>query len=53
MVAKRGNFCYDDREKEVPDFTLGERIKACRQEAGMSQEKVAELVGVSRQAVTK
>ena len=29
------------------------KIKACRQNAGMSQEKVAELVGVSRQAVTK
>lgn len=34
-------------------MALGERIKACRQSAGMSQEKVAELVGVSRQAVTK
>lgn len=34
-------------------MTLGEKIKACRQRAGMSQEKVAELVGVSRQAVTK
>ena len=34
-------------------MTLGERIKTCRQKAGMSQEKVAELVGVSRQAVTK
>ena len=34
-------------------MTLGERIKACRQRAGMSQEKVAELAGVSRQAVTK
>ena len=32
---------------------LGERIKACRQNAKLSQEKVAELVGVSRQAVTK
>lgn len=34
-------------------MALGERIKACRQSAGMSQEKVAKLVGVSRQAVTK
>lgn len=34
-------------------MTLGERIRICRQRAGMSQEKVAELVGVSRQAVTK
>ena len=32
---------------------LGQRIKTCRQAAGISQEKVAELVGVSRQAVTK
>lgn len=34
-------------------MALGERIKECRQKVGMSQEKVAELVGVSRQAVTK
>ena len=34
-------------------MNLGERIKTCRQKAGMSQEKVAELMGVSRQAVTK
>lgn len=34
-------------------MTLGENIRVCRQNAGMSQEKVAELVGVSRQAVTK
>jgi len=33
--------------------SLGDRIKTCRQNSGMSQEKVAELVGVSRQAVTK
>ena len=34
-------------------MTLGERIKERRQNAKLSQEKVAELVGVSRQAVTK
>ena len=34
-------------------MALGEKIRACRQDAGLSQEKVAELVGVSRQAVTK
>ena len=34
-------------------MTLGERIKTCRKNAKLSQEKVAELVGVSRQAVTK
>lgn len=34
-------------------MTIGERIKAFRKASGLSQEKVAELVGVSRQAVTK
>lgn len=34
-------------------MTLGERIRQSRLEARLSQEKVAELVGVSRQAVTK
>ena len=32
---------------------LGERIKQARLRAHLSQEKVAELIGVSRQAVTK
>ena len=34
-------------------MTLGERIKNQRTRAGLSQERVAELVGVSRQSVTK
>ena len=34
-------------------MALGERIRQCRVDAHLSQEKVAELVGVSRQAVTK
>ena len=34
-------------------MTLGERIKNQRSRAGLSQERVAELVGVSRQSVTK
>lgn len=34
-------------------MTLGEKIKHHRQQARLSQEKLAELVGVSRQAVTK
>lgn len=34
-------------------MTLGEKIKTCRLNSKMSQEKVAELIGVSRQAVTK
>ncbi len=34
-------------------MNIGERIKKCRQEAGWSQEKVAQQLGVSRQSVTK
>ena len=34
-------------------MSLGTRIKECRLKSKLSQEKVAELVGVSRQAVTK
>ena len=34
-------------------MTLGEKIRTLRQEAKFSQEVLAELVGVSRQAVTK
>ena len=37
----------------LDNLNLGQRIKDCRQAAGISQEKTAELVGVSRQAVTK
>ena len=34
-------------------MTLGAKLKSCRTKKKLSQEKVAELVGVSRQAVTK
>lgn len=34
-------------------MTLGERLKEHRKNSGLSQEKVAEIIGVSRQAVTK
>ena len=34
-------------------MSLGQNIKRFRGEAHLSQEKMAELVGVSRQAVTK
>lgn len=32
---------------------LGEKIQCCRKKAGMSQDTFAELVGVSRQAISK
>ena len=34
-------------------MSLGERTKERRKKSGLSQERVAELVGVSRQSVTK
>ena len=34
-------------------MTLGQRIAALRKEKGLSQEGLGELVGVSRQAVSK
>ncbi|MBR3805596.1 MAG: helix-turn-helix transcriptional regulator [Clostridia bacterium] len=34
-------------------MTLGERLKMYRRQTGLSQEKIAEMLGVSRQAVTK
>lgn len=34
-------------------MTFAEKLKALRKQAGMSQEKLAEKLGVSRQAVTK
>ena len=34
-------------------MTLAEKLKATRKQAGLSQEQLAEKLGVSRQAVTK
>ena len=34
-------------------MTLEEQIRNYRKQAGMSQEEMAELIGVSRQAITK
>ncbi len=34
-------------------MTFAEKLKSIRKQAGMSQEQLAEKLGVSRQAVTK
>lgn len=39
--------------KGVMTMTLGQRIQKGRKESGLSQEELAELLGVSRQAVSK
>lgn len=40
-------------EKNTYKKSLDENIKACREECKMTQEFVAEVIGVSRQAVSK
>lgn len=35
------------------NMTMGERLKKNRTQKGLSQEKIAEMLDVSRQAVTK
>ena len=35
------------------NMTLGERLKMYRTQKGLSQEKIAEMLDVSRQAATK
>lgn len=34
-------------------MNLGDKIKECRKQAGLSQEQLAERLNVSRQAITK
>ena len=34
-------------------MTLGEKLVGLRQSSGLSQDRLAEMVGVSRQAVSK
>ena len=39
--------------KEDSKMNLGEKIKEHRKQAGLSQEQLAEQLGVSRQAISK
>jgi DNA-binding XRE family transcriptional regulator len=41
------------QNEEVTSMTFAEKLKSIRKQAGMSQEQLAEKLGVSRQAVTK
>ena len=34
-------------------MSIGEKIKKCRKEAGLSQEQLADRLGVTRQSVSK
>lgn len=50
-----GTVFYNEskKRKEVIEMTFAEKLKALRRQTGMSQEKLAETLGVSRQAITK
>ena len=54
MVAFSPPFRYTGpiSSKEVP-LTLGEKLQNLRTDAGMSQEDLADRLGVSRQAISK
>ena len=41
------------KNEEVMNMTFAEKLKNIRKQASMSQEQLAEKLGVSRQAVTK
>ena len=41
------------REGEMEQMTLGQRIQMCRKRCGLSQEQLGDQMGVSRQAVSK
>ena len=45
--------CESKKDKEIVDMTFAENLKMLRKQVGMSQEQLAEKIGVSRQAVTK
>src|SRR5690606_11779751 len=51
---QRGGTCVsDERASNAVDRKLGERVRARRLEIGMSQERLAELLGVTFQQVHK
>lgn len=56
MVVFQRIFPYNHliiRKEEGYKMTFGEKLKLLRKEKGYSQEKFAELLQVSRQAVSK
>lgn len=53
VMPSEGFYTWCNNLKEVMKMTFAEKLKACRKQAGLSQEQLAEKLGVSRQAVTK
>jgi DNA-binding XRE family transcriptional regulator len=50
---KRLFIYWGHQNEEVTSMTFAEKLKSIRKQAGMSQEQLAEKLGVSRQALTK
>lgn len=48
-----GGILKAPKQKEVIPMTLGEKLKEARKQAGLSQEQLAEKLGISRSAVAK
>ena len=53
MDAPLGYTECSEIQKEVLPMTLGEMLKETRKQASLSQEQLAEKLGVSRSAVAK
>jgi transcriptional regulator with XRE-family HTH domain len=45
--------CYDDLRKGLSGLNIEDRIQELRKRKGLSQEQLADVLGVSRQAVSK
>jgi transcriptional regulator with XRE-family HTH domain len=60
-LGQAGNVCpmqtmravEEPREWHVPEFTLGDRLTKARNDAGISQEQMADLVGCSRRTIVR
>ena len=52
-LARGGVFCYAGGGKGAEVMNLDERIQSLRKRSGLSQEQLAEAIGVSRQAVSR
>ena len=44
---------YAVEGNRIPSFTIGDRLRKARESAGMSQEELAEDVGISRRSLVR